>query len=90
MEVMFSQHSGTVVDAIWAVCCLPTVLRVASQVEVVLDASSSDVGPYTSPEESWKSMRWRYYELLWLIRHLGPFLSQNPADASLASLMNFF
>ena len=35
-------------------------------------------------------MRWRYYELLWLIRHLGPFLSQNPADASLASLRNFF
>ena len=41
------------------------------------------------PAESLKSMRWRHDELLWLIRHLGPFLSQNQADASLASLMNF-
>ena len=42
-----------------------------------------------SPEESWKSMRRRHYELLWLIRNLGPFLTQNQADASLASLRNF-
>ena len=33
-------------------------------------------------------MRWCHYELLWLIRHLGPFLSQNQADASLVSLRN--
>ena len=45
---------------------------------------------YISPVESWKSMRWRHYELLWLIRHLGPFLTQNQAGASLASLRNFF
>ncbi len=37
-----------------------------------------------------KSMRRRHYELLCLIRHLGPFLTQNQADASLASLRNFF
>ena len=36
-----------------------------------------------------KSMRSRHYELLWLIRHIGPLLSQNQADASLASLRNF-
>ena len=35
-------------------------------------------------------MRWRHYELLWLIRHIGPFLSQNQADARLASLRIFF
>ena len=34
MEVMFSRHSATVVDAMWAVCCLPTAQRVTSQVEV--------------------------------------------------------
>ena len=28
MEVMFSRHSATVVDAMWAVCRLPTVQRV--------------------------------------------------------------
>ena len=43
-----------------------------------------------SPAESRKSMTWRYYELLWLIHHHGPFLSRNQADASLASLRNFF
>ena len=42
MEVMFSRYSVTVVDAMWAVCRLPTVQRVASQMEVVLDASSLD------------------------------------------------
>ena len=45
---------------------------------------------YISPAESGKSMTWRYYELLWLIHHLGPFLSRNQADASMASLRNFF
>ena len=35
-------------------------------------------------------MRWRHYDILWLIRHLGPFLSQIQADASLASLRNSF
>ena len=38
MEVMFSRHSAAVVDAMWAVCCLPTVQRVASQIEVVFDS----------------------------------------------------
>ena len=42
MGVMLSRHSATVVDAMWAICCIPTVQRVASQVEVGLDASSSD------------------------------------------------
>ena len=41
------------------------------------------------PAESWKIMCWRHYEVLWLIRHIGPFLSQNQADASLASLRKF-
>ena len=39
---MFSRHSATVVDAMWAACCLPTVQRVTSHVKVVLGASSSD------------------------------------------------
>ena len=37
-----------------------------------------------------KNMSWRHCELLWLIGHLGIFLSENRADASLTSLRNFF
>ena len=46
--------------------------------------------PRSRTKKSWKSMRWRHYELLWLIRHLGPFLTQNKADASWAFLRKTF
>ena len=51
--------------------------------------NSADTFDY-SPAESRKSMRWRHYEILCLIHHLGPFLRQIQADASLASLIIFF